>query len=143
MAICPIPMRFEFATATRIRFGPGTLREVGAAAREFGRRAFVVTGREGRRAEQLLDLLAAEGIAATTFAVAGEPTVDAVIAATAEARRQHCELVIGLGGGSPIDAAKAVSALLTNPGDPLDYLEVVGRAQPLTQPATPCIAGWI
>ena len=140
MAICPIPMRFEFATATRIRFGPGTLREVGAAAREFGRRAFVVTGREGRRAEQLLDLLAAEGIAATTFAVASEPTVDAVIAATAEARRQHCELVIGLGGGSPIDAAKAVSALLTNPRDPLDYLEVVGRAQPLTRPAAPCIA---
>ena len=140
MAICPIPMRFEFATAARIRFGPGTLREVGAAAREFGRRAFVVTGREGRRAEQLLDLLAAEGIAATTFAVAGEPTVDAVIAATAEARRQHCDLVIGLGGGSPMDTAKAVSALLTNPGDPLDYLEVVGRAQPLTRPAAPCIA---
>jgi alcohol dehydrogenase class IV len=133
-------MRFEFATATRIRFGPGTLREVGAAAREFGGRAFVVTGREGRRAEQLLDLLAAEGIAATTFAVAGEPTVDAVIAATVEARRQHCELVIGLGGGSPIDAAKAVSALLTNSGGPLDYLEVVGRAQPLTRPAAPCIA---
>ena len=133
-------MHFEFATATRIRFGPGTLREVGPAARELGRRAFVVTGREGRRADQLLDLLAAEDIAATVFAVAGEPTIDAIIAATSEARRQHCELVVGLGGGSPIDAAKAVSALLTNPGDPFDYLELVGRAQPLTRPAAPCIA---
>ena len=133
-------MRFEFATATRILFGPGTLREAGVAAREFGRHALVVTGRAAHRAEQLLDLLAAEGVAATTFAVAGEPTIDAIIAATAEARRHQCDLVIGLGGGSPIDAAKAISALLTNPGDPLDYLEVVGRAQPLTRQAAPCLA---
>ena len=133
-------MRFEFATATRILFGSGTLREVGAAARGFGRRAFIVTGRTSRHAEQLLDLLAAEGVAASTFAIAGEPTVDAVIAGTAEARHARCDLVIGIGGGSAIDAAKAVAALLTNPGDPLDYLEVVGRAHPLTQPATPCIA---
>ena len=133
-------MRFEFATATRIVFGPGTLREAGAAARELGRHALVVTGRAGRHADRLLDLLAAEGIAATPFAVAGEPTIDAAIAATDEARRRHCDLVIGLGGGSPIDAAKAVSALLTNPGDPLDYLEVVGSARPLTKPAAPCIA---
>ena len=133
-------MRLEFATATRILFGPGTLREAGAAAREFGRHAFVVTGRAGRHADRLLDLLAAEGIAATPFAVSGEPTIDAIAAAVAAARRGHCDLVIGLGGGSTLDAAKAVSALLANPGDPLDYLEVVGRAQPLTRPAAPCIA---
>jgi alcohol dehydrogenase class IV len=133
-------MRFEFATANRILFGPGTLREAGVAAREMGRRAFVITGRGGRHAERLLDLLAAEDVAVTTFAVAGEPTIAAIIAATEEARRHGCDLVIGLGGGSPIDAAKAVSALLTNPGDPLDYLEVVGRALPLTRAAAPCIA---
>jgi alcohol dehydrogenase class IV len=133
-------MRFEFATAARILFGPGTFRETGTAARGFGRRAFIVTGRTSRRAEPLLDLLAAEGVAATMYAITGEPTVDAVIAATAEARRAGCDLVIGLGGGSAIDAAKAVAALLTNPGDPLDYLEVVGRGQPLARPGVPCIA---
>ena len=133
-------MRFEFATATRIIFGPGTFREAGAAAREFGRHAMIVTGRASRHAEQLLDLLAAEDVTACALSIAGEPTVDAVVAATAEARRARCDLVIGLGGGSAIDAAKAVAALLTNPGDPLDYLEVVGRAQPLTQPAAASIA---
>jgi len=133
-------MRFEFATATRIVFGPGTLREVGTTARELGRRALVVTGSAGRHGDRLLDLLAAEGVAVTTVAVVGEPTIHAVIAATDVARRNHCDLVIGLGGGSPIDAAKAVSALLTNPGDPFDYLEVVGRAQPITKLAAPCIA---
>jgi len=133
-------MHFEFATASRILFGSGTFRKAGAASRGFGRRAFVVTGRTSRRADQLLDLLAAEGVAAKTFAIAGEPTVDAIVNATADARRTGCDLVIGLGGGSAIDAAKAVASLLTNPGDPLDYLEIVGRAQPLTQPAAPCIA---
>jgi alcohol dehydrogenase class IV len=133
-------MRFEFATAARIVFGPGTLREVGAIAHEFGRHAFVVTGRDPRRAQRLLDLLAADKIAATTFAIIGEPTTDAIIAATAQARAAGCDFVVGFGGGSALDAAKAVSALLTNGGELLDYLEVVGRAQPLTRPAAPCIA---
>jgi alcohol dehydrogenase class IV len=133
-------MRFEFSTATHIAFGPGALREVGLAARQFGRHALVVTGGASRRADRLLDLLAAEGVAATVFAFAGEPTIDVVIAATARARAAGCDLVVGFGGGSRLDAAKAVSALLTNPGDLRDYLEVVGRAETLTQPAAPCIA---
>ena len=132
-------MRFEFATATRVLFGPGVLRDAGTAAREFGRHAFVVTGREPRRAEHLLDLLAAENVAATTFALAGEPTTDVVIAAAAQARAAKCDLVVGFGGGSPLDAAKAVAALLTNHGGLLDYLEVIGRAQPLIHPAAPCV----
>ncbi len=133
-------MRFEFATATRIVFGAGTLGQAGAAARTFGRHAFVVTGRHPARADTLLDLLAAEGVAATPFALAGEPTTDAVVAAAASARAAGCDLVIGFGGGSAIDAAKAVAALLTNAGDLPDYLEVIGRARPLAQPAAPCLA---
>jgi len=133
-------MRFEFATAGRVIFGPGSLREVGPAAREFGRHAFVVTGRHAARAQRLLDLLAAEKISVATFSLSGEPTTDAVIAATAQARAAGCDFVIGMGGGSVIDAAKAVAALLTNPGDLFDYLEVVGRAQPLAHPAAPCVA---
>ena len=54
--------------------------------------------------------------------------------------KSGCDLVIGLGGGSAIDAAKAIAALAANGGDPLDYLEVVGRGQSLAQPSLPCIA---
>ena len=133
-------MRFEFATAARILFGPGVLREAGAAARQFGRHAFVVTGRAPRRAAPLFDQLAAKGVATTIFSLAGEPTTGTIMAAVAQARAAGCDLVIGFGGGSSLDAAKAVSALLTNSGELADYLEVIGRAQPLTQPAAPCLA---
>jgi alcohol dehydrogenase class IV len=133
-------MRFEFTTPTRIVFGAGALREAAPAARAFGTRAFVVTGRDSSRAAKLLALLAAEKITATTFALGGEPTTDDITAATVCARETGCELVIGFGGGSAIDAAKAVSALLTNSSELVDYLEVIGRGAPLTRAAAPCLA---
>jgi alcohol dehydrogenase class IV len=133
-------MRFEFATATRIIFGPGTLREVGPIAAQMGRRALVITGRTPARAAPLLDQLAAHEVDAVTYPVAGEPTVDVARAGTDRARETECDLVIGFGGGSAVDTGKAVAALLTNGGDPLDYLEVIGRGQPLTRPAAPYIA---
>jgi len=133
-------MRFEFATATRIVFGPGTLNEVGKLAAEMGRRALVVTGRTPARAAPLLERLAAQGLETVPCPVTGEPTVEVVRAGVALAREAGCDLVVGFGGGSVLDAAKAISILLTNGGDPLDYLEVIGRGQPLTRPALPCIA---
>ena len=74
------------------------------------------------------------------FAVAGEPTVDVARAGVAAARGAGCDLVVAFGGGSALDAGKAIAALLGNGGDPLDYLEVVGRGQPLTRPSLPTIA---
>lgn len=133
-------MRFEFTSPPRIVFGSGSLREAAPAARTFGRHAFVVTGRDSTRATPLLDQLRAAQVSATTFAIPGEPSTENVIAATSAARAAGCDLVIGFGGGSALDAAKAVSALLTNDGELLDYLEVVGRGAALTRAAAPCIA---
>ena len=133
-------MRFEFATATRIIFGPGTLQELGPIAAGMGSRALVATGLPTEHTAPLLDLLAAEGIEAVTYPVTHEPTVEAVREATQLAHDADCDLVIGFGGGSAMDTGKAASALLTNGGHPLDYLEVIGRGQPITQPAAPCIA---
>lgn len=132
--------RFEFATAGRVIFGWNTLEEVGKIALECGRRALVVTGRDPARAARLVQLLEAAGLSTTTFGVAGEPSTGTIEEGVGLARAESCELVVGFGGGSAIDAAKAISALLTNPGELMDYLEVIGRAQPLARPAAPCIA---
>ncbi|HIQ04183.1 MAG TPA: iron-containing alcohol dehydrogenase [Anaerolineae bacterium] len=133
-------MRFEFATATRIVFGEGTLSEVGPIAVGMGSQALVVTGRTAERAARLLELLAAQEVGTVTFSVTGEPTTETARLGTQRAREADCDLVIGFGGGSVLDAGKAIAALLTNGGDPLDYLEVIGRGQPLTRPAAPYIA---
>ncbi|MEW5958379.1 MAG: iron-containing alcohol dehydrogenase [Chloroflexota bacterium] len=133
-------MNFEFATATRIIFGAGALAQVGPLAAELGHRALVVIGRTSERVEPVLERLTAGGLDAATFVVAGEPTVEVVRRGARQARAKKCDLLIGLGGGSAIDAAKAIAALLTNGGDPLDYLEVIGQGKPITQPAAPTIA---
>ncbi|MFN3407557.1 MAG: iron-containing alcohol dehydrogenase [Limisphaerales bacterium] len=133
-------MRWEFATAARVLFGPGVRREIGPLAREFGRRALVVTGARPDRAAELLALLRAAGLEADVFPVSGEPTVATAETGVARARERACELVIACGGGSALDAGKAIAALLTNPGPVTDYLEVVGRGQPLGAPPVPFIA---
>ena len=133
-------MAAEFATADRILFGAGAIHEVAPAAASFGRRALVVTGSDSSRAAGLLAALSARGLSSQVFPVRGEPTTDRVRQAVAVGEELACDVVIGFGGGSALDAGKAVAALLGNGGDPLDYLEVVGRGRPLTQPSFPYIA---
>ena len=133
-------MKFEFATATRIVFGAGAVNDAGAIAGDFGRRALVVTGRDLRRAERMLISLQSAGVSAVTFPVAGEPELTTVERGVKLARSERCELVIGFGGGSAIDAGKAIAAMLTNGGEPLDYVEIIGRGQTLAKPSAPFIA---
>jgi alcohol dehydrogenase class IV len=133
-------MKFEFATATKIIFAPGAARDAGKIAGEFGKRALVVTGRNPRRAEKLLANLSAGGIGAATFAVAFEPEISTIEQGTAFAKNEDCDFVIATGGGSVIDAGKAIAAMLTNDGALLDYLEIIGRGKALTKPSAPFIA---
>ena len=133
-------MKFEFGKATRIIFGPGVLREIGALAGESGKRALVVTGRDSGRAEKLLASLREAGVTATTFSVAGEPEISTVESGVVLAKKEDCDFVVGFGGGSALDAAKAIAAMLANEGDLLDYLEIIGRGKPLLKPSAPWIA---
>jgi alcohol dehydrogenase class IV len=133
-------VKFEFATATRILFDSGRRTEIGTLARSFGNRALLVTGRTVSRAQGILDRLHAEGLGTTTFSVAGEPRVADIRAGVERARAGRSEVVIAVGGGAAIDCGKAIAAMLTNPGDVLDYLEVVGRGQALQKQAAPFIA---
>ena len=132
--------QFEFATATRILFGAGKLMEAAPAAATLGRHALVVTGSNPDRAQKLLELLKEEGLKNTVHSVSGEPKITDAQDGVECARQNNCDLVIAFGGGSAIDAGKAIAALCPNPGEPLDYLEVIGGGQPLTQSPAPFIA---
>jgi len=134
------PLRFEFATATRIVFGPGAVAGLGEVAAPLGHRALLVTGRSVDRAAPARNALSAAGLAVVPFSTAGEPTVDDVRRGVEAARAEGVDVVVACGGGSAIDAGKAVAALLGNGGDPLDYLEVVGRGQPIARPSVPFVA---
>lgn len=148
--------RFEFAAPGRILFGSGTVAEAGAAAASLLaeraalaascgataplRRLFLVSGGDEARLAPLVASLEAAGIERVPFVIRREPRFEDARSALALARREACELVLGFGGGSAIDLAKAVAVLLANPGDPLDYAEVIGGGAALAAPSYPCIA---
>jgi alcohol dehydrogenase class IV len=132
-------MRFDFATVTKIVFGPGSLSECGAAIAAFGKRALVVGGMNVERVAPLIEILQVQGIAYSFYQVAGEPSIQSAQQGAEQAREFGAEFVIGYGGGSAMDTAKAVSALITNTGDVMDYLEVIGRGQPLKAAAAPLV----
>jgi alcohol dehydrogenase class IV len=128
-------MRFEFATATRIIFGEGTAATLPELVRSFGTRPFVVTGASSERAAWLVSAFSAESLA-----VHGEPTVDLVRDGARRVREAACDVVVAVGGGSAIDAGKAISIVATNGGEPLDFLEVVGKGRNLSTAPLPFIA---
>ncbi len=131
---------FEFATASRIVFGRGVFAQLGAMAKEFGLHALIVSGRSAERSERAKRALEQDGVASTSLHVAAEPTTEDARRGVEQARNAHCDLVVAIGGGSALGLGKAVAALLTNPGEPLDYLEVVGKGRKLERSAAPCIA---
>lgn len=114
---------FEFATAGRIVLGAGAFAQLDSIASNFGSKPLVVTGKRG-----------------AGFRVAGEPTIDLIREGVEAFRSGGNDMVIAIGGGSAIDAGKAIAAAAANSGDLLDYLEVIGRGQPLDSTPYPFIA---
>jgi alcohol dehydrogenase class IV len=133
-------VRFEFASAGRIVFGPGVAGDLPSFVKPFGTRVLVVTGSDRSRYAGIVGKLEASGSSCAFFGVRGEPTVAVAQKGAGLARSRECQVVIAIGGGSAIDTGKAVAALAANPGDVLDYLEVVGRGNPLPQTPLPFIA---
>lgn len=133
-------MEFSFQTAAQILFGSGRRRELASLAIELGRAPLIITGRDSARAEFLIEGFRQRGVEPLVAGVHREPTVADVIGLTESARAEQRDVVVAMGGGSVIDAGKAVAALLENPGHPLEYLEVVGAGRPLTRVSLPMIA---
>lgn len=133
-------MTFEFATAGRVLFGPGVLGRAAAELHALGRRFLVVCGRSVERVRPLILAMESAGVEARMFSVRGEPTVEDADRGRGVGREQGVDGVVGFGGGSAIDAGKAIAALIPNRGEVRDYLETIGRGQPLEKPPVPFVA---
>ena len=133
-------MNFQFATATKIMFGPGRLDEIARIVVPYGQRVFIVTRQKIEEAAPVVQRLEAAGIDTTVFPVDQEPSIDIVSAGVDLLKQADSQVVISFGGGSTIDTGKAIAAMATNPGSPLDYLEVVGLGKSLTHQPLPFVA---
>jgi alcohol dehydrogenase class IV len=131
---------FEFATAGRIVVGAGRVAELPGVLSGLGSRVLVCTGASPARHAGLLAGLEQSGLPAAVFEVAAEPTVELARAGVAAGREHGADVVAAIGGGSVIDAGKAVAMLLGNGGDPVDYLEVIGSGRQIARPCLPCVA---
>jgi alcohol dehydrogenase class IV len=129
---------FELAAPGRIVFGAGAAAQAGPALNALrAKRVLLVTGRSAQRSD---GFRAALNLPIVTYAIPSEPTLAMVIEGRTLAIGEKCDAVVAFGGGSAIDAGKAIAALAGNDGDLLDYMEIVGKAQPLQRPGLPCIA---
>jgi alcohol dehydrogenase class IV len=133
-------VQFEFATAGQIVFGWGRVSELGQRTQTFGKRVLFVTGSRPARTESISEQLRSVGADVETFSITTEPTTSLVQAGVDCARVHGTDWVLGVGGGSVLDSAKAIAALVPNPGEIYEYLEVVGRGQDLARASLPCVA---
>ena len=133
-------MAFEFRTADRILFGSGAIEQVGSFAADTGKRVLCVTGSSADRVRPLIEQLERCHLVCSSFAVSGEPTLQTLRQGLDCVRNHAADLVIGFGGGSVIDAGKAIAALADNHAEVREYLEVIGRGRPLENAPLPYVA---
>ena len=135
---------FSIARLPRIEFGSGTLNRLPDIAADYGARLLFVTGMrsfaESEAGAQLFTSLGKRGLSWEQLRVSGEPSPEFVDASVAALRGTRFDCVVGIGGGSALDAAKAIAGLLTPGNSVMDHLEGVGPELPYRGPATPFIA---
>ncbi|MDD1612366.1 MAG: iron-containing alcohol dehydrogenase [Methylococcaceae bacterium] len=135
---------FSISRLPRISFGQGRINDVPALAATYGRAVLLVTGTHSfcgtPRWQVFTEALAAAGLRWLHFTVSGEPSPMLVDDAVSRFRGEVVDVVIAIGGGSVLDAAKAIAGLLPHGNSVMDHLEGVGKNVPYCGPSTPFIA---
>lgn len=135
---------FSISRLPRISYGSGCLNEVPALAAGYGRTVLLVTGKHSFRTsphwQSFTQSLDAKGLRWVHFIVAGEPSPMLVDEAVSLFRKDAIDVVVAIGGGSVLDAAKAIAGLLPHGNSVMDHLEGVGKNVPYHGPGTPFIA---
>ena len=140
----PLIPPFAIGRLPRIEFGAGRLATLPALAGRHGRRLLLLTGGHSFTASphwvRLETALGAAGFTYTVLRITGEPSPEEIDAIVREQREGRWDLVVGIGGGSVLDGAKAVAGLLKPGNSVMDHLEGVGPELPYRGPTTPFIA---
>jgi alcohol dehydrogenase class IV len=139
MPLTAKPM-FSFYSPQALHFGRGQAAQTAALAAGFGLRVLIVHGSNAARAAWLVEGCCASGLSVTTESCAAEPSLPALEAALDRLSTDRPDVVVALGGGSVIDFAKALAALIPCAGAPLEYLEGVGGGKPVDSAPLPMIA---
>lgn len=132
-------LNFSFATAGEIIFGNNSLGQIAGIVKNFGKKALIVSGNNSENAQRISQLIN-QNAETVQLKVISEPTTEIIENGVEFARQHGCDLVVGVGGGSVIDSAKAIAALVPNKGKLFEYLEVIGKGKPLIEKPLPCIA---
>jgi len=139
-----VPGAFNIARLPKIVFGAGSIGEVAGVAAKFGTRVLLVTGARSLRGaahwRTLEEGFRAAGLLVESVTVDGEPSPQLIDGSVRAFRERAIDVVVGIGGGSVLDAAKAIAGLLPHGNSVMDHLEGVGRDVPYAGPATPWIA---
>ncbi|MEQ1663614.1 MAG: iron-containing alcohol dehydrogenase [Thiobacillus sp.] len=135
---------FSISRLPRIEFGSGVLSKLPQCVMRYGTRALLITGarsfEDSTQGQRVCADLAAAGIRYEVFKIQGEPSPETVDAAVERYRDYGCQVVVGIGGGSALDAAKAIAGLLIPGNSVMDHLEGVGPERQYEGPAVPFIA---
>lgn len=134
--------RFDYFMPTKMVYGQGVVREAGSSL-ALGQKALIVTGRSSARLTGALDdvLAVLPGEHVIYDEVENNPSVDTVMQGGALARKEGCDYVIAIGGGSPVDAAKAMAVLAVNDVHALDLYQNGWETRALPIVAIPTTAG--
>lgn len=131
-------MKFEFATAQQIIFGRGSIQRLASILPTGSQRCLLVMGRHFTGWQEQIPL--PTGLECLPYLISGEPNAETVEKGAQLARQKMVDVIIAIGGGSVLDAGKAIAMLAANAGTVLDYIEVVGKGQPISSPSLPLIA---
>lgn len=131
---------FSFVSPQALHFGRGQRESTARLAAGFGRNALIVHGSNRSRAEWLINACTAQGLTVTTVGCGNEPTLPDIERALADCAESEPDVILALGGGSVMDFAKAISALIRCVGPAKSYLEVVGDGRALDHAPVPMIA---